>query len=565
MTISSFGWRDRLPALAFWLAVVGLCFLGMSRGLWTPDEPREAEMGREMYLAPTFIPQLNGHPFYEKPPLYYWALAGAYTLAGGPSSTAARCVSAAAGLATLLIVFFWTRRRASRQAAYLAVFLLVTSLQFFRSTHWVLLDPLLMVFTTLALWAGFEAAASERRRAGWLFLLYGGLVLALWTKGLVGVVLPLAGIGTYALFTWRDRPFETFRPFSGAAVLAVAAGLCVLGFYLSGGREAVYQLVWINHVDRFIHPVHTGHNQPFYYYIEALPMAVLPWIVPFLGLFQKRFWNEHPRGEHARLRLYLGCVAAGGFVLLSMASTKRQTYLLPVLPAVGILLALALLGALDAREAGGWQRVLYGRVQPYVMALWGLFVPVAVIVYTHSYWALYIAVLCVAGAAGWAGVKWGAGGDFTHAWEAHRLSAAIFCLAVIGLAMPIIDAQKDMAPFARWLDKQLPSGKAVEAVGADETLCGIIPFVTGRRVVALTGPELAARIAASKQPGYLVDQDAAVSKEALATAHYVLVKEGRFGGHRTISLWRYLGGDSKQLTPPLPPAGDGRRPSGSGG
>ncbi len=564
MRISPPGWQDRLPAIAFWLAVVGLCFLGMSRGLWTPDEPREAEMGREMYLAPTFIPQLNGHPFYEKPPLYYWVLAGAYELAGGPSSTAARCVSAAAGLATLLIVFFWTRRRASRQAAYLAVFLLVTSLQFFRSTHWIILDPLLMFFTTLALWAGFEAAASERR-AGWLFLLYGSLVLALWTKGLVGVVLPLAGIGTYALFTWHDRPFKTFRPFSGAAVLAVAAGLCVLGFYLSGGREAVYQLVWINHVDRFIHPVHTGHNQPFYYYLEALPMAVLPWIVPFLGLFDKRFWKERAGGEHARLRLYLGCVAAGGFVLLSLASTKRQTYLLPVLPAVGILLALALLAALNTRDARGWQRVLYGRVQPYVMALWGLFVPVAVIIYTHSYWALYIAVVCVAGAAGWVGVKWGASGDFARAWEAHRLSAAIFCLAVIGLAMPIIDAQKDMAPFVKWLDGQLPAGRAVKAVGADETLCGIIPFVTGRRVVTLTGSELTAQIAASTQPGFLVDQDGAVSKETLSAAHYVLLKEGRFGGHRTISLWRYLDEDSNQSTPPLPPTGDGRRPSGSGG
>ena len=555
----------RLPVIAFWLAILGLCFLGMSRGLWTPDEPREAEMGREMYLAPTFIPQLNGHPFYEKPPVYYWTLAGAYALAGEPSSTAARCVSAAAGFATLLIVFFWASRHASHKVAYLAVFMLVTSVEFFRDTHWVLLDPLLMLFATMALWAAFEAVA-DTRRTRWLLLLYGSLILALWTKGLIGVVLPLAGIATFALLTRRERSVRIYAPFVGAAVLAVATGLCLFGFYLSGGSGAVYQLAWVNHVDRFIHPVHTGHSQPFYYYVQALPMAVLPWIVPFLGLFHKRFWKEILETEHPRLRLYLGCVAAGGFVLLSIPSTKRETYLLPLLPAVAILMALAFLGAIRVRptEASRWSRFLYDRAQPLVLALWGLFVPVAVIVYTHSYWALYIAVLCMAGAAAWAGFRSGTKGNLLKAWEAHRLSAAIFCLAVIGLAMPIIDAQKDMAPFVRWMDAQLPTGRAVEAVGADETLCGIIPFVTGRRVVALSERQLTERIKASDQPLFLVDQDNAVPQVALAAAHYVLMREGRFGSHRTIRLWRYIGRKSTHAPPP-PRNPAGLQPSGAGG
>ena len=60
-----------LPPLALTL----LALLGCNRGLWTPDEPREAEISREMALAPGVIPTLNGQRFIEKPPLYYWTVA----------------------------------------------------------------------------------------------------------------------------------------------------------------------------------------------------------------------------------------------------------------------------------------------------------------------------------------------------------------------------------------------------------------------------------------------------------------------------------------------------------
>ena len=79
-----------------------LALLGCNRGLWTPDEPREAEISREMALSPSVIPTLNGQRFIEKPPLYYWVVAAVYRLTGGPSVLAARGVSVVAGLATLL-------------------------------------------------------------------------------------------------------------------------------------------------------------------------------------------------------------------------------------------------------------------------------------------------------------------------------------------------------------------------------------------------------------------------------------------------------------------------------
>ncbi len=86
---------------ALWRHALLLCALlgalGLGHGLWTPDEPREAEISREMALAPTVIPTLNGHAFIEKPPLYYWVVAGVFRGLGHPSADAARAVSALAG------------------------------------------------------------------------------------------------------------------------------------------------------------------------------------------------------------------------------------------------------------------------------------------------------------------------------------------------------------------------------------------------------------------------------------------------------------------------------------
>ncbi len=531
--------RGRLPATLFWAAMLGLCLLGITRSLWTPDEPREAEIGREMYLSPGFIPQLDGTPFLEKPPIYYWTLAGAYTLAGGPSATAARTVSAAMGFLTLLIVFLWCRSFISKNTAYAAVVILAASLQFFRSTHWILLDPMLMLFVTIALWAGFHLVSGHSQWK-WVIAFYGGLILALWTKGLVGIAIPLAGIACYALLTGPRKTIGPFKPGLGVLLLASAAALCLSGFYEWGGSGALHQFFWVNHVERVIHPEHTGHIKPFYFYAAALPVAILPWLAPFLALFRRSFWTTRGEGEPPRLRIYLGSVVVAAIVLLSLASTKRETYLLPILPALAILLAISIRDALqiDPTVESRWHRALFGRLQPCFLAVWGVLVPLAVIAYTRSATALSLSALLAAAAVGWVGIRWAGRGRMKMAWKAHCLSAVLFCLFVVGLAMPAINARKDMAPFIRWIGAQMSGSREISAVGADETLRAIVPFTTGKRLRTLTPAELSMEIAASRQPRFLVEQLDSLDRNVLKKGRYILLREERFGRHRVVRLWR---------------------------
>src|SRR3989449_11452643 len=81
----------RLLAVAAALATAALA-VGIGRtDLWPPDETRVAEISREMRVERSWlVPRLNGTPFLEEPPLFYWFQAGAYRLAGGPPAAPAR-------------------------------------------------------------------------------------------------------------------------------------------------------------------------------------------------------------------------------------------------------------------------------------------------------------------------------------------------------------------------------------------------------------------------------------------------------------------------------------------
>src|SRR5262249_60548175 len=134
--------------------------------------------------------------FIEKPPLYYWTVAGAYALSGGPSAAAARAVSALAAFGTLAIVLFWGGRAFSPVVGLAAAVGLATSAQFMWTSHWIVMDSLLMLFTTAALWAAHELVLGGASR-NVLLAFYAALLAALWTKGPIGPV--LGGLGLLAV------------------------------------------------------------------------------------------------------------------------------------------------------------------------------------------------------------------------------------------------------------------------------------------------------------------------------------------------------------------------------
>lgn len=71
-----------------------------------PDEPRYAEVAREMVERNDYLVlHFNGKKYSDKPPLYFWLIAAFSRLSGGVNEVAARMPSALAGVGTALLAF----------------------------------------------------------------------------------------------------------------------------------------------------------------------------------------------------------------------------------------------------------------------------------------------------------------------------------------------------------------------------------------------------------------------------------------------------------------------------
>src|SRR4030095_7941880 len=112
---------------------------------WTPDEPRVIELARSIRTGSWATPTLNGSPFPEHPPLYYWAVAAGYG-ACGTSVGVARAVSSLFGLLALGATYAFSARLRGRRVGVLAALSLGLSSEFFWISHRIVVDGALCCF-----------------------------------------------------------------------------------------------------------------------------------------------------------------------------------------------------------------------------------------------------------------------------------------------------------------------------------------------------------------------------------------------------------------------------------
>ena len=162
-----------------------------SAPLVNPDEGRYAEVPREMLASGDWVtPRLDGVPYFEKPPLVYWAVAACERFLG-PSEWSVRLTPALFAVGGILMAYCAARRLYGRDAGFWAAIVLGTSLLYMAMGHLVGLDmavSVLMGATLFCFVLGMQEQPGRRRR--WLFYgLYASAALATLTKGLIGFLI----------------------------------------------------------------------------------------------------------------------------------------------------------------------------------------------------------------------------------------------------------------------------------------------------------------------------------------------------------------------------------------
>ena len=326
-------WMLALAAAVAWFAALDV------RLLQHPDEGRYGEIAREMAQSGDFVtPRLNDLKYFEKPPLQYWLGAIAFD-AFGVNEWTARLPSAIAGFLAVLAVGFTAARLASPDAGAFAALVLGGTVWHAGIAHFLSVDAVLSACMALALCAFLLAqrpALTPAAQRNWMLAAYAAAALATLTKGLIAVAIPGAALVLYTLVTRDTGPWRRLHLAAGTAVyLAVAAPWFVL---VSRANAEFARFFFIHeHVERFLTENHNRTGE-WWYFVPWFVLGLMPWILVWAVTFP-RSWREAARYDNGFSWARFCIVwSAFIFVFFSMSGSKLPSYILPMFPALALVL-----------------------------------------------------------------------------------------------------------------------------------------------------------------------------------------------------------------------------------
>jgi 4-amino-4-deoxy-L-arabinose transferase-like glycosyltransferase len=308
------------------------------RTLVPSDEGRYAEMAREMVVTGDWItPRLNGIKYFEKPPLQTWMNALTFE-AFGFGEWQARLWTGLSGFIGVLLVAYTGRRMFNQRVGFYAGTVLATSFLWSAASHFNTLDMGLSAMMTLALCSLLLAQrdqATPRERRNWMLACWAGMALAVLSKGLIGIVLPGAVL---VLYTFSSRDWAIWKRLHLGWGLLLFFAITVPWFVLVSLKNPEFPRFFFihEHFERFTSKVH-HRTGPIWYFIPILLLGMLPW----LGVLAQSFWRarREPAGMQFKPRRLLLIWAGFIFFFFSISGSKLPSYIIPICPALALLVA----------------------------------------------------------------------------------------------------------------------------------------------------------------------------------------------------------------------------------
>jgi 4-amino-4-deoxy-L-arabinose transferase-like glycosyltransferase len=298
-------------------------------GFVGPDEPRYAAIAREMLASGDYItPRLHGMPWFEKPPLMYWFAAIGYKIFG-INEAGARFPSALGATISVFFVYWCGRKLWNRETGFVASLILATSIGWFTFARAASMDLPLTACLTLAL--GLFLVANNEiglRRRLLFYAFYGALGLGMLAKGPIALLLPALSLGVPAIISGKRDEWKRWCPGAAWIMFAVAAPWYVLCTVANGW--GFIKIFFIDqNLQRFATTIH-GHDRPIYFFLPVLLLLTFPWTFVLISALRRSF------GSNERVLFWWALVP---FLFFSLSGSKLPGYILPMVPAIALLLA----------------------------------------------------------------------------------------------------------------------------------------------------------------------------------------------------------------------------------
>jgi 4-amino-4-deoxy-L-arabinose transferase-like glycosyltransferase len=354
--------------LLLFAVIIVFYFYGLGKlPLLGPDEPRYAQVAREMFLNRDLItPTLGGHTWFEKPALLYWMIVGSFKVFG-VSEWSARLGPAVCGLLTIVAVWCIDREEGF---AFRAVVVSASCLGLIVFSRAASFDVVITMTSTwaLAFFLLHELPSTKNKR---LLLpgFYMFVGLSLLAKGLVGIVIPFGVVGLYYLLrrTLPQRPVWLSLIWGLPLALLVAA-IWYGPVIARNGWTFIDEFFVQHHFARFVSNKY-HHPQPVYFYPVIILMLALPWTVHLIvALVKARKWEWRGADSVSIVRIFSLAWLLLPIVFFSFSGSKLPGYILPALPAVALLVA----DRLTVRSAR-WPLVIAGATLALVVIVVNFF------------------------------------------------------------------------------------------------------------------------------------------------------------------------------------------------
>jgi len=380
-------WRVSLLALtALWAAIY---MIGLSRPPLLDDvDTVHAEAAREMLLRHDWVTlYTNGFRYLEKAPLMYWSLAASYKIFG-ISNWSTRLPLMLTVLALVLATWRLGRFAYGEWGGLWAGVAVATSLGLFIYTRFLIPEVMVTLWLTLGYYCFLRSLEQERPS---LLLCWGfaaTCALNVLTKGLIGLVFPIATVGLFLLLTGDLRRLLKMRLLSSSLVfLAIAAPWHILAAIRNPPAGQARGFLWFYFVNeqflRFL-----GKRVPAGYGTVPLllfwVLGVL-WLFPWMAFLPQALGQVPARWSAIRGRLQgLDRSNRANLLFLMWAlviavffsfSTRQEYYTIPGLPGAALLVGSWL--ALEAASPKGSSARRAGQISSTFLVAVGLLAFVA--------------------------------------------------------------------------------------------------------------------------------------------------------------------------------------------
>jgi len=383
-----------------WLILACVCF-GLycnSLGSWAfmdPGETYYSEAAREMIESGEYIvPHLNYQVYFSKPILTFWITAASYLLFG-VSEFSARLPFGL--LATLLVfaTYYVTRIIAGKGAALLAGLICASAPLLVAHTKFSCIDIVFTTFLNLGAYA-FILSVFAGKRLWWL-VLWGSLGLGMLTKGPAALLIFAIGTTLYLLLSKPGLArlwfwFKSTKPIFGIPLFfALVVPWYFMVWKATKGLFLEVFFVYEN-LARFQGKTNM-HRHNLFYFVSVLAYGIAPWFLMLPQTLKMTFFQpianiwlggkrlsykstyrpyakdmkaKEPVGDDETYRVeylneklllersifYLASWTVAVFVFFSVSKTQLDTYAMPLIAPLSVLMAISMLSLAGSKKEG---------------------------------------------------------------------------------------------------------------------------------------------------------------------------------------------------------------------